>query len=168
MAALSPLLRRASFGLLVGLGVGCGGPPPPDVTERLWVSELPTGPRQPISAFVISEVRGRKLGVFLHGSVYRGSHDLFRWSGEDQGTGRLELLQDGAVYEVRTEGCTPDRGFDHCLLLHGDPTGVVRYQSRKRWALRKGDAPPAELAVAVDRLADDDADLRRLLATPEG
>jgi hypothetical protein len=149
--------------LLVGVALaglsGCGKPPPANITERLWVSELPTSPKKDIAGFVISEVKGKKLGVFYRGSVYRGAHDMFRWTGEKQGKGRMELLQDGSVYRIRTEPCEPSKGFDHCILMHGDPTGKVRYQSRKRWAVKKKGAESLDFDVVVSDLADEDEEL---------
>jgi hypothetical protein len=155
--------------LLAGLLVAstpaaCGRPHDAELTERLWVSELPKNPRQTIGAFVISHVKNRELGVFYRGSVYRGAHDVFRFRGVAGGAkGTLQLLQDGASHEVHTQTCTPDRGFDHCILLHGDPTGVVRYQSRKRWSLRKKDTEPLDLALVLEELAEGDEDLQALV-----
>ncbi|MHC4829724.1 MAG: hypothetical protein ACYTFT_05125 [Planctomycetota bacterium] len=148
--------------LLAAPLAGCGKPSPAKITERLWVSELPTNPRKTISAFVISDVRARKLGVFYRGSVYRGAHDLFRFTAAKGGKGKMQLLQDGSVHPVRTETCEPSKGFDHCILVHGDPTGVVRYQSRKRWALRKKSAESLNFGVVLHDLSEEDADLQAL------
>jgi len=149
-------------GLAVSVLGACGKPPPANITERLWVSELPTNPKKEVAAFVISQVKGKKLGVFYRGSVYRGAHDMFQWTGEDAGKGRMELLQDGAIHRIRTEQCEPSRGFDHCILMHGDPTGRVRYQSRKRWAVRKSTAETLSFEAVVSELANEDEELEPL------
>lgn len=149
----------------VSLAAGCGKAPSANLTERLWVSDLPTNPKASISMFVISDVKARKLGVFYRGSLYRGAHDLFRWTGDDSGRrGKMQLLQDGAVHKVHTETCEPSRGFDFCVLVHGDPTGVVRYQSRKRWALRNKDVSTLDVTQIFSELAEEDEQLRALTA----
>lgn len=154
-------LTLAALGL--SLAAGCGKAPAANLTERLWVSDLPTNPKEQISMFVISDVKSRKLGLFYRGSLYRGVHDLFRFSGDASGRrGKMQLLQDGTVHAVRTETCQPSRGFDFCILVHGDPTGVVRYQSRKRWALRKSEAPSLHAGEILSTLAEEDEDLRAL------
>lgn len=160
--------RHLVFSLTLGamsvpLLAGCGKPPAANLTERLWVSDLPTNPKATISMFVISDVKARKLGLFYRGSMYRGVHDLFRWSGDDAGRkGKMRLLQDGKVHAIHTETCEADRGFDYCILVHGDPTGVVRYQSRKRWALRKKAAGSLDAIEVLEILAEEDEDLNAL------
>jgi hypothetical protein len=153
-----------TFGALgVSALAGCGKPPSANLTERLWVSDLPTNPKETISMFVISDVKNRQLGLFYRGSMYRGVHDLFRWNGDAGGhKGKMRLLQDGKVHAIRTETCEPGRGFDFCILVHGDPTGVVRYQSRKRWALRKKGASNLDANEVFRIVAEEDEDLQAL------
>lgn len=165
-------LRRASTPVVLGLGLlglsllpGCGSPPPADVTERLWVSSMPSGARDSVNAFVITEVRKKQVGVFYTGSVYRGTHDAFSWTpNRKKDGGKLKMLQDGRAYEVTVNSCEPSKGFDHCMLLQGDPTGVVRYESRKRWALKKGrKKKAADVPTLVMELSAEDDDLEALI-----
>jgi len=137
--------------------LGCSDKPPAEIADRLWVAKMPTGPRDQVDAFVLSEVGKRSAGSYYHGSLYRGAHDTFTWKSKAKDRGVIHILQDRRDYEVRTEPCKPDRGFDQCILLQGDPKQIVRYQSRKRWAIpRRGkslDVP----ALLVELAADDDA-----------
>lgn len=159
--SLSGVLALCGAALLMSALPGCGKSPGAKITERLWVSKLPKSPKETVTAFVISDVKERKLGTFYRGSVYRGAHEMFRWTGDD-GVGKMRLLQDGAEHKIKTESCKPSKGFDHCILVHGDPMGVVRYESRKRWALRKkGDAAPDVEQLMVE-LSDEDEDLGAL------
>lgn len=143
----------------------CGSPPPADVTERLWVSSMPGSARESVHAFAITEVRKKQVGVFYRGSVYRGTHDAFSWAPNRKNDGgKLTMLQDGRAYEVSVGACEPSKGFDHCMLLQGDPTGVVRYESRKRWALKKGrKKKAADVPSIVMELSAEDDELEALL-----
>jgi len=113
------------------------------LTGRLWVSELPSDRKGTLTAFVLSPTRGpQHTGTFYQGSLYRGRHDVFRWHTDDDLDATLIMLQDGKRHRVRVESCRPSHGFDRCILLHGDPMKVTRYQSRNRWGL----GPRAESA----------------------
>ena len=151
--------------LLLTGAAGCGSSPPAELTDRLWVHEMPTSPRDTVDAFVLTKVGKRSAGTFYRGSAYRGTHDSFTWSGRGKDRGRLHLLQDQRDYEVRMKPCKPDRGFDHCMLLEGDPKQVVRYQSRKRWAIpRRGRGHEAlDVPGLIVELSDDDPELEALV-----
>lgn len=141
-----------------GLGLGCGGGEP-TVTERLWVSDMPSSPRQHISAFVT--MRGDDdgyLGAFFEGTLLRGSHDVFRWTDQGKDRAQVVLLQDKQEIKLRLEACTPSKGFHYCMEVYGDPTGAVRYQSRKRWVVKRpGKRAAAALVPSVMfELAEDD------------
>lgn len=137
---------------------GCGDKPPSDVADRLWVAKMPTGPRDRVDAFVLTEVGKRAAGTYYHGSLYRGAHDSFTWSSKGKDRGIIRILQEERDYEVRIEPCKPDRGFDQCILLQGDPKQVVRYQSRKRWAVpRRGKS--LDVPALMVELAEDDDEL---------
>lgn len=142
--------------LLATSSFGCSKKPPSEVADRLWVAEMPSGPRDRVDAFVLTEVGKRSVGSYYHGSLYRGVHDSFTWTSKAKDRGVIRILQDQRDFEVRFEPCKPDRGFDQCILLHGDPKKVVRYQSRKRWSIpRRGknlDVP----ALMVELAEDDD------------
>lgn len=171
MATAAKLALR-TMGLLavIGLGIvgtGCGGAGEATATERLWVSAVPTRPKQAISAFATTrQGEGKFLGAFFTGTLLRGAHDVFEW--RDTGKARVELkfLQDDSRVSVRLERCTPTTGFDHCLLVHGDPKGAVRYQSRKRWVVKRpGRGKSATMVLeAIAALADEDAELSAWLA----
>ena len=76
----------------------------------------------------------------------------------------IHMLQDQRDFEVRTKSCKPDLGFDQCILLEGDPKKIVRYQSRKRWAIpRKGKS--LDVPALIVELSEDDEELEALVET---
>lgn len=146
----------------------CGGDAAPlPLANRLWLSKLPTKTTEVVGALVILQhAEGKaQFGALYHGSLYRGSHEVFEWIPGDERRARLRPLQDGKAVEIRLEDCKPDIGFQACVLLHGDPSGVVRYQTRKRWGVRSG-AVGLDLAAELRALAEDDPDLAALALTP--
>ena len=155
---LRPAVLAAPF-VLTLFSVGCGSPPSAEVEERLWLSDFPTGPRAQVNAFMITEVRGKRMGAFYRGSVYRGRHDAFSWTQTGKQTGRIRFLQDGKTHELAIKGCEPTRGFDHCIVLEGDPTGTSRYQSRKRWAVPRRGRRSLDPATVMLEIADEDDEL---------
>ena len=168
MGRASKFFVTVLFTTALGACDASGGP---TATERLWISELPTSPRAPITAFVTAKARGDNyVGTFYQGTVLRGQHDMFQWQAVEEGRARLQFLQDGKTRKVRLESCKPTLGFDYCIVLHGDPTGVKRYQSRKRWTVRRGKAKSDVLmwASTLADLAEDDADIAALLAPEQG
>jgi hypothetical protein len=157
--------------LLAGSIGGCRDPGPGTATDRLWISELPTSPRKPITAFLVTRTHGARLaGAFFQGSAFRGEHDLFEWQPKAQGRATIRFFQDDEVTSVRFETCKPSHGFDHCIVLHGDPKGVERYQSRRRWVVRgprRGALPT--VTAALDELVPGDPELAQwTAATAEG
>lgn len=163
---MSSALPRIALASVFVLGLaGCGGKAEATATERLWISTVPTSPKQPITAFLATRTRGGQyFGAFFRGSLYRGGHDVFTWT-DRKGGADIQFMQDGAKARLRFETCKPSKGFDHCLLVVGDPTGTKRYQSRKRWAVRRGkkDATRSMVTDAIETLAEDDEELRALL-----
>lgn len=162
------MLRPAcALGLLVA--AACGGSDAATPTDRLWVSAVPTSAKQELSAFVTSRTsEGKYVGAFFRGSALRGSHDVFEWKDDGKSGATLRFLQDGKQAKIRFETCTPTRGFDHCLLVHGDPTGAKKYQSRKRWNLRRGKkAAMLSIPVLFEELAEDDEELAAALETDD-
>lgn len=136
----------------------CGKAPPADVADRLWVAQMPTGPRAQIDAFVVTDIGKYSGGGFYHGSMYRGAHDSFTWTTKAKDRGVIHMLQDQRDFQIHTKACKPDRGFDQCILLEGDPKKIVRYQSRKRWAIpRKGKS--LDVPALIVELSEDDDDL---------
>jgi len=151
----------SSVGLLVGLwAAGCRGHAAEDVTERLWVSGVPKGPRAEMSAFATVRGKGDNyLGAFFHGSAYRGQHEVFRYTPTGPKRARIELLQSGAGREVQVETCPPKLPFDACIVLKGDPTGTERYYSRKSWVVRRpgfGGQSVVDVNVLLHELAAED------------
>jgi hypothetical protein len=165
-------VKAMVMGSLLGgaLGVptlaGCGGGTA-TATERLWVSAMPTDPKEKITAFVTMASGSHYEGAFFQGSLFRGSHDVFRWNDAGKGRAKLQFLQDNKKIELRFETCKPRRGFDHCLAVAGGPGGTVEYQSRKRWVVRrpgKRDVAAAGLfGAALLELAEDDEELAAAL-----
>jgi|GEM_PF-1318540 len=165
MGRTSTLVSLVALGL-VGTASGCSGKGEATAAERLWVSTVPTSPKQPISAFLATKAKdGKYIGAFFTGSLYRGGHNVFTWVPKSGGA-ELTFLQDNSKAKLRFETCKPSKGFDHCLLVKGDPTGTGRYQSRKRWTVRRGksDVAPSQLIPnTIAALAEDDEDLQALL-----
>ncbi|MEM6995259.1 MAG: hypothetical protein AAF721_32415 [Myxococcota bacterium] len=146
--------------------LGCGSAGEATATERLWVSAVPTNAKTPITAFVTTRHGDDKyLGAFFSGTLLRGGHDVFEWRPRAKGRAELQFLQDGARVDIRLETCKPTTGFDHCLLVRGDPTGAVKYQSRKRWVVKRpGKKKDAALVLdAMANLAEDDEALAQWL-----
>lgn len=148
----------------------CGGDDgeAPALQNRLWLSKLPKQARDEVGALVITRAGERKqYGALYRGSVVRGSFELFEWLPEEGGRAHMRLLQDDRSVKIRTEACEPDAGFQLCVLVHGDPLGEVRYQSRKRWGLRPRAGATVDVAAELRALAEDDPELAAALAVPE-
>lgn len=156
------LTSTAALALALAL-VGCSKPAPSEIADRLWISEMPGNPRDSVDAFMLTEIKGHAFGSFYQGSLYRGMHDGFKWTSTGKDRGDIELLQDGRVRSITLRTCKPDEGFDMCVRLEGDPKGVVRYQSRKRWAIPRRKAESLDVSVAIAELAEDDEQLEALV-----
>ena len=173
-ARLAPASRLGATlvrtGLVALLPLGCGGVVEAEATERLWVSAVPTTAKTSISAFATTRHGDDTyIGAFFTGTALRGGHNAFRWRPTGQARAQLEFLQDGAKVDVRLERCKPTTGFDHCLLVRGDPTGAVKYQSRNRWVVKRPGrrASPAFVFEALAEVAQDDADVSAWLTGQE-
>jgi hypothetical protein len=166
-SGMKAMVVGSLLGCFVGVPTlaGCGGGPA-TATERLWVSAMPTKPTETISAFVTMAAGDHYDGAFFHGSLLRGSHDVFQWRDAGKGRAKLKLMQDGKKLELRFETCTPRRGFDYCLAVT-DRDRTVQYQSRKRWVVRrpgKRDLATAGLfGATLLELAEDDEELAAAL-----
>lgn len=132
--------------------------------NRLWLSQVPKKAADTVGALVVFRVEGRRqYGALYRGSALRGGFELFEWLPGEGGHGKLRLLQDGKSVKIRTETCEPDAGFHGCVLLHGDPTGVVRYQTRRRWGLTpRAGLAGLDVAAELRALAEADAELAAL------
>lgn len=151
------------------LSTACGGGGEATVTERLWISAVPTQPTARTTAFLATRTSdGKYIGAFFQGSMYRGGHDVFRWEDAGKHAATLTFLQDGEKVELRFEPCKPSTGFDHCIIVAGDPSRAGRYQSRKRWRVRRPGKKKGESVAMVmstlDELAQDDEELQAALA----
>ena len=146
------------------LGVSaCHDAPSTDIADRVWISSLPRSGRDSFAAVVLTQRAGRGVGAFFNGSFYRGGYDLFSWKTAGVNRYQLDLLQTQTKSELRAEPCTPQAGFDYCVRLIGDPSGQVRYQSRKRWTFRKKPKTGSELQEAVRETLEQDEELAGLL-----
>ncbi|MEZ4452651.1 MAG: hypothetical protein R3B09_24540 [Nannocystaceae bacterium] len=127
---------------------------------------MPTDRRDPIAAISLGEAGagGKTAGVFYRGSIFRGAFDTFTWEQGEEGRAELTLLQDEKTVKIRIEGCEPDQGFDYCVHLHGDPQGVRRYQSRRRWGARA--RADLDLAASLREALADDPEAAALLGEP--
>lgn len=149
------------LGLTAVSVTACSKAPPADIADRLWIAEMPTGPRSQIDAFVVTEVAKKSFGSFYHGSLYRGAHDSFLWTSKSKDRGVIRILQDERDFEIQTKSCKPDIGFDECILLEGDPKKVVRYQTRKRWKIPRR-SENLDLPTMLAELGEDDDDIAAL------
>ncbi|MCX4247216.1 hypothetical protein [Paraliomyxa miuraensis] len=165
MKALMIGVALGSAGLVAGCKGGAATP-----TERLWVSGVPTSPKAPLTAFVTmrSENKGEGyLGAFYQGSLLRGGHEVFEWKDTGKDRASVRFLQDDVEVKLTLSPCNPSTGFDYCLELRGDSPYARRYQSRKRWIVRRPgrtrDAAAGLVTHAMLELADDDDELAQAL-----
>ena len=159
MTHISRVLQSATLGLIgvfLTTATACGGDGAGELplTNRVWLTQVPKKAEDVVGALVVLEAKGRRqFGALYRGSVYRGAFELFEWQPtKHEGRAHLRLLQDGRSVKIRTEPCTPDPGLDACIMVHGDPLGATRYQSKRIWGLRGAPAvtTPAHLDVAAD------------------
>ena len=139
------------------------------VHDRLWLTKIPKSLTDEVGAFVVLRAsESKQYGFLFKGSMYRGSYDTFHWAPEGEDRARLRTVQDNKVHNVRIEACEPDDGYQYCMLVHGDPQGVERYQSRKLWGLGQPNKlkPGAvfDLASELRALAAEDAEVATALA----
>ncbi|MFY0536583.1 ATP-binding protein [Nannocystis pusilla] len=115
------------------------------LTNRVWLTHVPKKLDDSVGALVVFEAKGRRqFGALYKGSMFRGSFEVFEWQpDEHEGRAHLRLLQDDKSVKIRTESCEPDAGLDSCIMLHGDPLGAVRYQSKRIWGCAAGRPSPA-------------------------
>lgn len=165
-ASVKAVVVGSCLGLGAVLGAaGCsGGAATP--TERLWVSGVPTSPKESIAAFLTAKSGDHTMGSFFRGSLYRGHHDVFTWKDTGKGKARIVLLQDEKKVDLTLATCDPITGFDYCLIVESSATGPQKYYSRKRWVVRK----PGKKASAASlfdttllELAEDDDELAAAL-----
>lgn len=132
----------------------CKGREDAAFTDRVWVDTMPRDGKSSFSSLFFSGREGRWVGVWHRGSLYRGRWDLLRWRPGRGDQGSLEFLQDGQVHGIELKSCKPMKGFDLCVELVGDPTGVGRWYSKTRWKLprrKTADAEPeADFAFALE------------------
>ncbi|HEY8376342.1 MAG TPA: hypothetical protein VIK91_07635 [Nannocystis sp.] len=176
MTGISRILQTATLGL-IGLSLtplsGCGDGADRELplTNRVWLTKVPTKADDTFGALVVFEAKGRRqFGALYRGSAYRGAFELFEWKPDGEGRAHLRLLQDDRSVKIRTERCEPDPGLDACVLVHGDPLGSVRYQSKRLWGLRGRPTAAAptglELAAELRALAAADPELAVLAEEP--
>ena len=147
--------------LALAVAVGCGSDGRADVVDRLWVSDLPQSPRHQFAALFVTGPEAKRLGMVQRGSVYRGAYELFAWKTEHNNRATLEGLQDGRKHRVEVKPCEPAEGFDLCMHLVGDPSGIERWQSKKRWGLGgRNNKRGLDLSQVVAELSVHDPALR--------
>jgi hypothetical protein len=175
VTGISRILQTATLSL-IGVSLAtltCGGDGAETdlpLTNRVWLTQVPKKADDMFGALVVFEARGRRqFGALYRGSIYRGTFELFEWKPDgDEGRAHMRLLQDDRSVKIRTERCTPDAGLEACVLLHGDPLGAVRYQSKRVWGLRGRPAvtSPLEIDLASElrALVVADPELRAALS----
>lgn len=174
MTGISRILQTATLSL-IGVSLAaltCGGDGAETelpLTNRVWLTKVPKQADDTFGALVVFEARGRRqFGALYRGSVFRGAFELFEWKPDgDEGRAHMRLLQDDRSVKIRTERCDPDPGLEACVLIHGDPLGAVRYQSKRVWGLRGKPVitSPVEVDLAGElrAVAAADPELRAVL-----
>lgn len=152
--------------LALSLSTACRAGGGSTVTERLWVSELPSNPRAPFSAFVTTRVRdGVFVGSFYRGSMYRGTHQAIRWNAQGETKVTVQTLQDERDHTLRLRECKPSTGFHLCVQVEGDREFAGRYQSRRRWSVeRPGKKAVPDALESLERLAAEDDAIGEVVA----
>ncbi len=147
------MVRHALVVCALVTPLGCGVPPDPAIAGRVWVTRTPRGPKDPFAAFALGSVgKGPAAGVFHHGSLYAGAYRAVTFRPTGRGRGELRELQTGRTRTFTYRACRPDRGYDRCIEVGGDPFGQTRYQSKDRWRIPGRRADPAVLAEALAAL----------------
>lgn len=175
MTLIARFSSHATFCLLAAFvtslaAFGCGGGEAAGpIHDRLWLTKVPKKLTEEVGAFmVVRASESKQYGSLFKGSMYRGSYDTFHWAPEGEDRAKLRTVQDDKVHNVRVAACEPDEGFHYCMLVHGDPQGVERYQSRKGWGLgRPNKLKPGaafDLASQLRALADADPEVAALVA----
>ncbi len=156
------MVRHALTALPLLAMPGCSPPPDVAITGRVWITQAPKGPRTPFAAFVLGSVgKGPAAGVFHHGSLYAGAYRAVTFRPTGRGRGKLRELQSGRTSTFTYRPCRPDRGYDRCIEVGGDPFGQTHYQSKDRWRIPGRRAGAADLAGALAHLfARDEASLQ--------
>jgi hypothetical protein len=157
---------------LLALLPGCGDRDAADVPlhDRLWLTAVPKSVKDSVGVLTIVRAsESRQYGWIFKGSLLRGVYDTFHWQPDGEHRAHMRMLQDDKVYKIRTEACEPSTGFHYCVLVHGDPQGEVRYESRKLWGLTRPKAKGSafDLASELERLAGEDPELAVLLEQAE-
>ncbi len=175
MTLIARFSSHATFCLLAAFvtslaAFGCGGGEAAGpIHDRLWLTKVPKKLTEEVGAFmVVRASESKQYGSLFKGSMHRGSYDTFHWAPEGEDRAKLRTVQDDKVHNVRVAACEPDEGFHYCMLVHGDPQGVERYQSRKGWGLgRPNKLKPGaafDLASQLRALADADPEVAALVA----
>ncbi len=148
-------MNRALLALcLLAPAAACNGAPQTSITGRVWLSKTPRGPKDPFSAFVLASAGpGPAAGVFHHGSAYAGTYRAVTFRATGSGEGLLTILQTGKTRTFRFRPCRPDRGYDRCIEVTGDPFGTRRYQSKDRWRIPGRSRPAGALQAAIAEAA---------------
>ena len=152
---MSATFARAAL-LAALLTAGCRAEDPAEVAGRLWVTELPTSPRQPFAAFATTRQAGAPyLGAFHRGSMYAGQYQVFRWVPDGPGHARVILLQTGDTAAVAWRPCPARRPFDACIELTEGPFGRARFSTRSSWRTAElavdGPVPQVDLPALLAR-----------------
>lgn len=167
---VNAIVVGSMLGLVASLGVGaagCGGGGSAEVTERLWVTDLPTSPKEEFSAFLTARSGDDYVGSFYRGSLLRGTHDAFKWRAKGKDRADVVLLQDDKKLELRLKPCEAVKPFDHCIVVESARTGATKYYSRKRWVVRRPgkrkDVGSGLFDATLFELAEDDDELAAVL-----
>jgi hypothetical protein len=117
------------------------------LTGRVWLSAMPTAPRDEIHAmFAMAET---PLGVFQRASAYQASLEVFEYEREDAALS-IRFPQSGRKAETgyRAYACADHPPFDLCLDVNKNPwSGPSHF-----YGFRDDAAAPAEIRALRHRL----------------
>jgi hypothetical protein len=112
-----------------------------------WLDKAPEAPEDNFSAYVFQQ----EVGVFVSGSQYRGSYDLFTYQISDKAVA-FKFLADGKGAKSKFKLERVSKGpFDLRLTLKDSPRGPKVYYGFDH---QHGRELPTELKHAVDHLGN--------------
>jgi hypothetical protein len=122
--------------------------------DRVWIDHLPTKEIDTVNVF--AAITEQPIGVFDASSMWKGSFELFKYSGAKGDKVKLHFPQNGDQENVTlsAKSCR-EKSFDFCLEVGGTSRGVKRYYSQKGWEIGSasdGEAVRARVEALVHAL----------------
>jgi hypothetical protein len=124
------------------------------ILNRIWIDQLPTGPKDTVHLF--ATVSRQKVGFFQAGSQYKGGYEIFNFMASG---GDLRVVypqtDEQEMVKARAWKCH-ENDMDYCLELTGASRGVKRYRSIDGWEIGDATAVPQllERTASIVRAAN--------------